>query len=73
MYGNMCVIKYGFIWCVICSPFFIWYGEDSDSVLVFFCGEAGPVYGFLCVLFVVRVGISIIKPFMFKGSSFRSK
>jgi hypothetical protein len=42
----------------------IWYGEDSDCVLVFFCSEAGPMYGFLYVFFIVWVGISIVNPFM---------
>jgi hypothetical protein len=51
----------------------IWYGEDSDCVLVFFCSEAGPMYGFLYVFFIVWVGISIVNPFMFKGNAFRSK
>jgi hypothetical protein len=75
MYDDMCIIEYSFVWCIICSPFFIWYGEDTDSncVLVFFCDKAGPMYGFLYILFIVWVGISIIEPFMFKRGSSRSK
>jgi hypothetical protein len=73
MYDDMCVIKYRFIWCIICGPFFIWYGEDSDCILIFFCGEADPVYGFLYIFFIMWMGITVTKPFMLKGSSSRSK
>jgi hypothetical protein len=65
MYDYMGVVEYSFVWCNICSPFFIEYGEDG--VLVFFCGKTGLVYGFLCIFFVVRVCISTSNPFMFKG------
>jgi hypothetical protein len=65
----VCVIKCRFIWCIICGPFFIWYDEDSDCILIFFCGEAGPVYGFLYIFFIMWMGVTITKPFMLKGSS----
>jgi hypothetical protein len=73
MYDEMCIFEYGFVWCIICSPFFVWYGEDGDWVLVFFCGEVSPLNGFLYIFFIVWVGISVIYPFIFKGSSVRSK
>jgi hypothetical protein len=47
MNDDMCVIEYSLIWCIVCGPFFIWYSKDGDCILVFFCGKAGPMYGFL--------------------------
>jgi hypothetical protein len=43
-----------------CSPFFVWYGENNDCILVCLYNKSGPMYGFLYIFFVVWVGISII-------------
>jgi hypothetical protein len=51
--ADMRVIKFSFVWCVVCCPFFVRDGQDGDCVLIFLCGKSGPMYGFMCVFCVV--------------------
>jgi hypothetical protein len=37
------------------------------------CSKLGPMYGFICIFGVVKVGISNILPFVCIGRAFRSK
>jgi hypothetical protein len=69
----MYIVKGCFIWCFICGPFFVWYSEDGDCVLVFFCGKMCLVDGFLYVFLVMWMGVSSFYPFVGKGRAFGSK
>jgi hypothetical protein len=71
--ADMRIIKFSFVRCVICCPFFVRDSQDSNCFLIFLCFKLGPMYGFMYVFCVVWVGIFNILPFVCIGWALRSK